>query len=287
MKSRNSFSKTKAVILILSFLFAVMFAAPAFAKTYDLVLLHGLTNKHQWSDSFLDKLAATWGSGNVYVIYTNSSTRIWYRYINGRKITYCGENDFTAGDDYIWDQAAFMRTKILLLQQSYGLSAKFNIIAHSMGGLVSRYYIWAYPYTVAGVVSLGTPHHGSPLAYVADFIIDYFLGAEHAMEHLKPSFVDGYFKTDYPVSGAPLADSGKYYTIRGDADGWDCWGWGGELFAGWTTLSTVYWTDNDGLVPYASAVMTGATHVADFTSYDHQELVTKADVATKAALYLR
>ncbi|MCX7678180.1 MAG: hypothetical protein N2316_03085, partial [Spirochaetes bacterium] len=55
------------------------FSIVAEAKTYDLVLLHGLTNKHQWSDAFLNQVASIWGSGNVYVIYTNESTRVWTR----------------------------------------------------------------------------------------------------------------------------------------------------------------------------------------------------------------
>ncbi|HPA72585.1 MAG TPA: hypothetical protein PKY31_09970, partial [Spirochaetota bacterium] len=59
------------------------FAMAVEAKTYDLVLVHGLTNKHQWSDAFLNQVAATWGSGNVYVIFTNESTRVWTRTING------------------------------------------------------------------------------------------------------------------------------------------------------------------------------------------------------------
>ncbi len=260
----------------------------AFAKTYDLVLVHGLTNKHHWSDSFLSKCAEKWGSGNVYVIYTNESTRVWTRSINGRTIYFCGENDFSAGDDYIWDQAELMHTKVALLQSSYGLSAKIDIIAHSMGGLVSRYYVWDYPNTVAGLVTLGTPHQGSSLADTADFLfLDWFIGAEDAMEHLKPSFVKNEFNVYIaPVAGMPFADSGKMYTITGDADGYDCWGWGGELFAGWPILLALE-GDNDGLVSHNGSKITGATCIATFSSYDHNDLVIQSSVADKAASYLR
>ena len=141
-------------ILIITMAIFMMATVAASAKTYDLVLVHGLTNKHQWSDAFLDKVASIWGSGNVYIIYTNESTRVWTRSINGRTIYFCGENDFSAGDDTIYDQATLMRTKITKLNSSYGLSAKFNVIAHSMGGLVSRCYIKRFPNTVAGLVTL-------------------------------------------------------------------------------------------------------------------------------------
>ncbi len=145
------------------------------AGAYDLVLLHGLTNKHQWSSSFLDKCLQKYGSGNVYAVYTNDSNRVWERWINGRKLICIGENDFSAGDDSVAVQASLMRTKTQILQQSYGLSTKFKIIAHSMGGLVSRRYIYNNPNTVAGLVTLGTPHKGSQLAYAGSWV-SFFIG---------------------------------------------------------------------------------------------------------------
>lgn len=255
-----------------------------YALAYDLVLVHGLTNKHHWSDSFLSTCLQKYGSGNVYAIYTNSSTRVWTRTINGRTMTYCGENDFTAGDDSVATQASLMRTKTSLLQRSYGLSTKFKIIAHSMGGLVSRRYIYNNPNTVAGMVTLGTPHQGSPLAYVGDWL-DFFIGADAAMKDLKPSWVKGTFNVQYPAPG-PMADNGKIYTIGGDGDGWDCWGWGGELQVGWDTLTFIYWTDSDGLVARDDDRISGTTFIKRFWSYDHMELVTKSDVAAKALEYL-
>ncbi len=267
----------------------LVFSISAQAKTYDLVLMHGLTNKHHWSDSFLSKAAEIWGSGNVYVVFSNSSTRVWTRTINGRLITFCGENDFTGGDGYVWDQSNLIDAKITKLKTSYGLSAKFNVVAHSMGGLVMRYYAWTHPNTVAGLVTLGTPHHGSSLANAADFLfLDWFLGADHAMEHLKPSWVNNYFNVNYPVSGMPMADSGRVYTITGDGDGWiwECWGWGGELFAGWPIL-LIAEGDNDGLVSHSASKITGATDIGTFWNYDHYDLVQQASVMVKAAAYLR
>jgi len=273
----------KKGLLISIFLFLCA-TVSAYAGTYDLVLVHGLTNKHQWSDSFLDKCLVKYGSGNVYVIYTNESTRVWTRYINGRKLTGCGENDFTAGDDSVATQASLMRTKTSKLQASYGLSSKFKIIAHSMGGLVSRRYIYNNPGTIAGLVTLGTPHQGSPLAYEGQFV-SFFIGAGPAVDNLKPSWVQGTFNVQYPAPG-PMATGGKIYTIGGDGDGWDCWGWAGELNVGWGLLTTIHWTDSDGAVPRNAEKISGSTNIATFWSYDHYELVRESSVATKALDYL-
>jgi len=45
-------------------------------------------------------------------------------------------------------------------------SAKVNIIAHSKGGLDSRYMIWKYDYggKIASLTTVSTPHHGAELA---------------------------------------------------------------------------------------------------------------------------
>lgn len=263
----------------------LLLAVSGYAFAYDLVLVHGLTNKYQWSTAFLDKCLATYGSGNVYAVYTNESTRVWTRTINGRTLICCGENDYSAGDDSVDYQANLMKNKTDLLKSSYGLSTQFNIIAHSMGGLVSRRYIYANPNTVKALVTLGTPHKGSALAYQGDWV-DFFIGADAAVNNLKPSWVNNVFNPAYPAPG-PVVSGGGIYCIGGDGDGWDCWGWAGELSMGWTLLSTIYWTDSDGGVPRASDSLSGATFVARFWDYDHNELVTKSDVAAKALLYAR
>jgi len=45
-------------------------------------------------------------------------------------------------------------------------SEKVNIIAHSKGGLDSRYFIWKYNYgdRVASLTTISTPHHGAELS---------------------------------------------------------------------------------------------------------------------------
>jgi hypothetical protein len=113
-----------------------------------------------------------------------------------------------------------------------------------------------------------------------------FLNAEDAFSHLEPDYVKE-FNGKYPVNGAPLFDNGQIYTIRGDADGWDCFGWGGELPMGWIILRAFNGTDNDGLVPTHSAVIDGAQHIADFESHDHFDLTQDPAIAEKVAQYLK
>lgn len=253
-------------------------------KKYDLVLIHGLANKHQWSDAFLDACLGIWGSGKVYVVYANDSTRVWTREISGKKLICIGEKDSTAGTTSIQWQAHYMRRAIDLLQKEHGLGSPFDVMAHSMGGLVSRYYIQDNPGKVAGLVTLGTPHKGSPLADSFEWV-GLFIGADEAIADLRPQRMAEFNKA-YPIADAPLADSGAVYTVRGNCPDGNCVGWGGELALGWQVMKKFYDVDNDGLVPYDSAVLEGAGHVGDFSDYDHYELVTQPDVALKAAEYL-
>ena len=53
------------------------------------------------------------------------------------------------------------------IEQKWGKNAEFHIVAHSMGGLVSRYYLQelgGHEYCQT-LVTLATPHHGTKAAY--------------------------------------------------------------------------------------------------------------------------
>lgn len=254
------------------------------AKQYDVVLLHGLTNKHQWSDAFLDVLLATWGSGRVFAVYTNDPNHIWQRAIRGRRLVCAGHNDFSAGDDGIEKQAALLAKAVELLQKERGLKSPFYIIAHSMGGLVARRYIYLQPGAVAGLVTLGTPHQGSPLADSFTWM-GFFMGATEAIKDLRPKRAHQ-FNQLYPVTGAPLAPGGVVLTVRGNCPEGNCWGWGGELAIGWSVLKSFYHTGSDGMVPWGSAVITGAALIADYPDHDHQRLVLDPQVALEVSRHL-
>ncbi len=250
-------------------------------KKYDLVLVHGLANKHRWGDAFIETCLNIWGSGNVYVVYTNESKRVWTRTIHGKELICIGEDDHSAGKESIEVQAERLAKALALLEKEHGLSSRFSIIAHSMGGLVTRYYIYKNPGRVAGLVTLGTPHHGSPLADSFSWT-GKFIGAGAAIDNLRPDFVEA-FNRLYPATGAPLHKNGRIYTIRGRCPKGACFGWGGELHLGWNIMRTVNHTDSDGLVPTASAVIEGTDHLGDFDDFDHYELVQEPEVALTAA----
>jgi len=254
-------------------------------KRFDLVLVHGLSNKHKWGEDFLDACLRVWGSGNVYVVYTNDSDRIWTRTLDGRDLICAGEDDGSAGTRSIAVQTANVARALDRLEKDHGLSRPFSIIAHSMGGLVSRSYIADHPGRVADLVTLGTPHHGSPLADSFDWV-GRFLGAREAIDDLKPARVKE-FNRACPVAEARLFEGGRIYTIRGRCPNGGCFGWGGELHLGWNILRTVYDTDSDGMVPSDSAVIEGAPHLADFPDFDHYELVQEPSVLLAAAARLR
>lgn len=253
-------------------------------KKIDLVLIHGLANKHRWSESFLDTCLEIWGSGNVYVVYATSEEGVRAETREGKKLFFAGGYGSDAGRDPLDEQAAQVRRQIQTLHHAHGLELPFSIIAHSMGGLVARQYIAENPGTVAALVTLGTPHHGSPLAESLHWI-SRFLGAGTPVENLKPAFLDQ-FNRKYPPDAAPLAGEGRIFTIRGRPKCSDCFGWAGELFAGCQILARAHHTVSDGLVPDESAIIDGADHIADFPRFDHLDLVRKPEVARKAAEHL-
>jgi len=280
--------------ILLFFIFPLQVYSQQNSKTEDsiknsnlnnnLVLIHGLTNRHPWSEDFLDRALSLWGSKHVFVVYTNSSETTYRKLIQSKTIFYCGKDNSDAGDASIEKQVELLHRKIQILQTNKILGKKFYIIAHSMGGLVARRYIYKYPNVVKGLVTLGTPHHGSPLADNFEWA-GFFLGATDAINNLRPSFVQS-FNDRFPIKTSPLADNGKIYTIRGDCDGYDCFGWAGELLFGWALIKLSTGSDSDGLVPFDSAVIEYANHIGDFPEFSHIDLVEEPSVVEKASEYL-
>ncbi len=258
---------------------------PAPTQRPPVVLLHGLTNKHPWSDAFLSACLDAWGSGRVFLVYTNTRAAdravTSSRVLAGREIVVGGVDNISAGDRSVATQSQFLTEIIIRLQKDHGLPARFSILAHSMGGLVARHYIDAHPGTVTGLVALGTPHHGSPLA--KDFRwMALFMDAAEAVADLTPERC-AVFNRDHPPASAPLAQHGRIFTIRGDADADQGFGPFGELRLGWAILHERHRTDSDGLVPTDSAVLDGTVALADFPDFDHYRLVREPAVARKAA----
>lgn len=253
----------------------------------DVVLISGLINIHRWGKAFIQTLVNEWGSGNVYIVYTNEGTNVTKQQIDGKTIYSIGPNNYRSGSQSVQTQALVFEKKIRMLQAEYGLGKHFHIIAHSMGGLVSRQYIYNNPNIVAGLVTLGTPNHGSPLANFYKWL-SYLIGARRAYANLTPKWVAS-FNLQCPIDQAPLWNNGKIYTIRGYTSNNPFKNFGviGEVLFAWLTLRFIYRTKSDGLVPEESVLAEGAVHVADYPGLHHLDLVRSPIVAEKASSVLR
>ena len=180
-------------------------------KKHDLVLIHGLANIHKWSDSFLELCLKIWESGHFFIVYSSAETGVITRTMNG-KVLIIGGNGDKAGINPINTQVTNVTGVIQRLQDKYGLHPPFSIIAHSMGGLVARQYTYNNPDKVTGLVTLGTPHHGSPLAESFQWI-GLFLNAAEAIKDLRPKNID-LFNNKYPAGSTPLTYTKKICLFR-------------------------------------------------------------------------
>jgi triacylglycerol lipase len=260
-------------LVVGSALVGLLLSALASADTHTpkWVLINGLTNVHQWSDPFLREAAKQFGGGNVVVVPTNTSRLLSRRSLGGRTVTTYGRNDvFSAGMSSLAAQSAAVTKKIRELRQRGVLGDEINIIGHSMGGLVARDV--AAELNRAGstcrvrtIVTLGTPHHGSPLAnsLVLREALGRLIGAHAAMDDLRPAAAAA-FNRAHPASGSGAA----IYTIRGCSDGLSA-GALGECHAGYELMRWLDGTPSDGLVPSASARLRGATHLGSFDGRQH------------------
>lgn len=289
MKSFKNLFLYMCLLVSMGFIFS---PAIANAKAYDLVLIHGFSNMQKWSDGFLDTALKTYGSGNVYILYTDGTSEVTTRTINGRTIYQAGGNNSKAGTDHILVQAGYVKTLITKLQVGYGLSSSFSIIAHSMGGLVAREYAVENPGKVADIVCLGTPNKGGHIfTNWYDHFLGYFLGADNACDDMRYLVSTGIFNAHFPVSAIQFANGGKLYWIRTLTNVFTC---GSIPIICEMRLFHLYlWAEgyplNDGMSVWNDVAIAGGTQLAGYTTkgYSHYDLVIKTDVATKAMSVLR
>jgi len=96
---------------------------------------------------------------------------------------------------------------------------KVNIIAHSKGGLDSRYMIWKYDYgnKVASLTTISTPHNG---AVLADMILNlksvHTKATEKSLEDLSKLYNDLYpdiYTAGYDLTTAKMKEFNKIVTM--------------------------------------------------------------------------
>ncbi len=247
-------------------------------KAHPLVLVHGLRNAHRWTDAFLRKCVEIWGSDRVFVVHLNRSEHLWSQPYEEGRAHFAGVLHQGAGCDTVERQYEYLRRKLELFEAHAGLTRPFDVIAHSMGGLVLRRYVRDHPEDVAAAVTLGTPYQGAPMA--RDFLwFGWMIGAGRAFHDLTPRFVREFVRQHPWPSRVPL------YFVRGIHRGVS-WGVGGELFIG-TLYHFALRRPSDGLVPADNALCPDAQHLADLPGHNHLHLVSDPKVAELCASVLR
>ena len=121
-----------------------------------------------WNDKILNKsiLEDEWKIDPIFDTYDYLLTNLQ----NAGDYT-LNETLFTFPYDWRQDNrltAELLKNKINEIKQQTGAD-KVDIIAHSMGGLIARYYIESdlYQNDVDQIIFIGTPHRGAPKAYLA------------------------------------------------------------------------------------------------------------------------
>jgi len=194
------------------------------------VLVHGL-----WSNW---KAWETWQN-----ILTTSHSYDWKAFAVGEKpekgVMNTGKTFMSSEQtDSIGDNAHKLETYIKYAQEDRN-AWHVDIVAHSMGGLISRWYIDqvmknyaedARP-RVSHLVMLGTPNMGSPCADVMDIAFGMIGKQVEAVRQLTPDYVEGFNRVHTQRKGV------KFSALAGNPLP--------------TMCKSVVW--NDGVVPVPSA----------------------------------
>ncbi|WP_169794714.1 alpha/beta fold hydrolase [Alicyclobacillus kakegawensis] len=251
-----------------------------------LMLLHGLLNWHPWGRPFLRGLARALPHHRVVLVYTDACTQVWRRDVGGATVFGCGRDwPYLPGREVLSVQARRVQVKWELLRRECGLAAPIDVIGHSLGGLVARLFAEREPGLVRHVVTIATPHHGTPLA-TQGLQLAGCLGWGQVLRELTPAAM-AEFNREHAPQALRLTSGGRVFTLRGRANGTlRYWGTCGEVWYGQRRLLRRYGTASDGLVPDDSALLDGAVHLGDFP-YDHRALVRSVQVARRIAEVLR
>jgi alpha-tubulin suppressor-like RCC1 family protein/pimeloyl-ACP methyl ester carboxylesterase len=146
------------------------------------------------------------------------------------------------------------------LQQKFGGRTDVIIVAHSMGGLVARAAVELHGAgtQVRRVITLGTPHVGTPLAVPAAWLnLTPFLSfGSQGTKDLQPESSNGFIRR---LNAASLpARRPTYHTIAGDLQGGSCTS--SPVFCGMfeagDRILRLLGPGSDGVVPTPSAAWT-------------------------------
>lgn len=186
-----------------------------------------------------------------------SSSTVWEELERRLRDRPVGEPESVGLPDTHEDIRALAESELQPVVESVG--APVDIVGHSMGGLVARYYVEELggDEFVRNVVFLATPNHGSPLADVAD-VFDW----PESIHQMRPGsdFLDG-----FDDGGPP--DGVEYTTVAGTES--NLIEQLGDWLPEWLQLLD---DPNDGIVSVDSVHLPGAdnhTVASDHTDIHH------------------
>lgn len=224
-KARGLMSITVAIVFLLS-IFSTAEAAkrvPVASEKDPVVFVHGFTGSASSFENMKQWLVSQgWPSNYLYAIQYSNTT--------GSSI------------DNAYELQSFIKN---VLRQTK--ASKVDIVAHSMGGLSTRYYVKYLEgaQKVDDVVTLGSPHHGTSSSYFG-------LWTQGAREMVPGSaFLNDLNSEDETPNGSDSSSTIQYTSIYSNSD---------------TVIN-----------PYTSSIINGAENI-EISGVSHSGLLTDSSV---------
>lgn len=197
-----------------------------------------------------------WGESS----YHGTNDMYSYAYYNGYRTAFVD----LYGDRSMWANGQMLAGLIDRARSYYGVN-KVALIAHSKGGVDSNAAVEHYGAAakVSRVITLGSPHKGTPLADLAysswaGWMADIF-GAQNEATY---SMTTGYMNYYRSVTD-PLGVHSSYYTLSG----YKC----GPVFSAYWYGCMAISGEDDGVVPVWSTRIPGGSHLKE-GYWDHDEI---------------
>ncbi|HLO03798.1 MAG TPA: hypothetical protein VK191_11885 [Symbiobacteriaceae bacterium] len=197
-----------------------------------------------------------WGESS----YHGTNDMYTYAYNNGYRTAFVD----LYGDRNMWANGQMLAGLINQATSYYGVN-KLVLIAHSKGGVDSNAAVEYYGASakVSRVITLGSPHKGTPLADLAysswaGWMADIF-GAQNEATY---SMTTGYMNA-YRSQTDPLGLHAGYYTLSG----YKC----GPVFSAYWYGCMAISGEDDGVVPVWSTRIPGGSHLKE-GYWDHDEI---------------
>ncbi|MEI5905583.1 proprotein convertase P-domain-containing protein [Bacillus spongiae] len=188
-------------------------------------------------------------------VYYGDNDMYQHAYLNGFRTAFVQLEDATGGDAAdVWHNGKMLAEMLEEIYHFFG--EKVNIVAHSKGGVdtqaaLVQYEAWPY---VNDVITLSSPHYGSPLAdlaysWYAGWLADLIKRTDDGTYSMQTGEME---KFRFLIDRNESVFKNDYFTASGT-------GWGPIFSALW--FGGLYLGgDNDGLVPVWSTKLPYSTH---------------------------